>query len=106
VTDALEDIHQNINGLSITGGGAQSELWSQMVSDVLNKPLQHCKGDSSLGAAILAAHGAGLFPTLQAAQSALMPATRTIHPRPDAAAIYTRLYGEYRTRRAAFLGSL
>jgi xylulokinase len=89
--------------LSITGGGAQSELWSQMVADVLNKPLQHCEGDSSLGAAVLAAHGVGLFPTLRAALRAMMPGTRTILPRPETAAIYEGLYGEYCTRRDAML---
>ena len=76
VTEALEHIQQKIEGLSITGGGAQSELWVQIVADVLNQPLQHGKGDLSLGAAILAAHGAGLFPTLQAALGAMRPETQ------------------------------
>ncbi len=49
VTDAFGYIQQKINGLSITGGGAQSELWSQMVADVLNKPLQHCEGTRAWG---------------------------------------------------------
>ncbi len=105
VTDALELIEQNIKRLSITGGGAQSKLWRQLVSDVLNKPLMQCEGDSSLGAAIIAAHGVGIFPTIQSALSAMVPETRTIHPRPDKAALYEELFREYCIGRDALLRS-
>lgn len=104
VTDAFECIEQNIIELSVTGGGAKSELWSQILSDVLNRPLKHRASDSCLGAAVMAAYGIGLFPTLHTALDAMLPKQRTIQPRTEIAKIYEQLYEEYCKKRDAFLG--
>jgi sugar (pentulose or hexulose) kinase len=44
------------------GGGARSDLWLQMKADLLGIPFVslECEEPTSLGAAILAAHGIGM----------------------------------------------
>ncbi len=55
------------------GGGANSDLWSQMIADATGLPLTRSRSleASSLGAAITAAVGAGWFPGFAEAASAM-----------------------------------
>ncbi len=50
--------------LRVTGGGARSKLWNQIMSDVLGIPTfkPELEEATALGAAVLAAAGAGIFP--------------------------------------------
>ena len=52
--------------LKITGGGSRSDLWNQIYADVLGISCVRNVNEeaTSLGAAILAAYGAGLFPDI------------------------------------------
>ncbi len=77
------------------GGGAQSARWLQIIADVTGKPVNRAAvtDAAALGAGILAATGAGLFPDVHTAAKAM---TR-IAPEPltpDAArhTFYSRLY--------------
>ena len=36
----IEQMGQPINRLSISGGGAVSQVWRQIISDVFNRPLR------------------------------------------------------------------
>lgn len=79
------------------GGGARSSLWRQIIADVTGKPVYRAETTeaSALGAGILAAAGAGLYPdVLTAAQS-----MTSIHPDPELPdparhTFYSRLYEE------------
>lgn len=53
----------------LAGGGAQSRLWQQIISDVFGAPVQRLlvTEQSALGAALLAGDGAGLFDLSSAA---------------------------------------
>ncbi|MGE5602613.1 MAG: xylulokinase, partial [Nitrososphaerales archaeon] len=55
------------------GGGTRSNLWLQMLADVLNVPLEvpRCREAAALGAAILAAVGSGYYPDPDQAVSAM-----------------------------------
>jgi sugar (pentulose or hexulose) kinase len=84
--------------LVATGGGAQSKVWLQIIADVTGKPiyLSHTHETAALGAGILAAAAAGLFPdiaTAAAAMTTIQPAPVAVPdgPRHDR---YTRLYNE------------
>ena len=52
--------------LKLTGGGSRSDLWNQIIADVLGITCVRnvIEEATSLGAAILAASGAGLFPDI------------------------------------------
>ena len=88
---------QPITGLIVMGGGSRSALWRQMIADVTGKPVQRSRTSeaSALGAGILAAAGAGLFPGVRAAaadMTGLEPGAEL--PDPARHAAYTRLYDE------------
>ena len=76
------------------GGGSASPLWPQVLADVLGRPLRlgRKREATALGAAILAAAGAGVFGSIPAACRAMIAPTRTLRPDPRRAALYARLY--------------
>jgi xylulokinase len=82
------------------GGGARSDLWCQIIADVTGKPLQRTAADETgaLGAAILAAAGAGLYPSVdQAAQAMAAWLPEVFEPDAGRQRFYGELYeGVYR----------
>jgi xylulokinase len=95
VLDELVRIGPSPKRLNITGGGARSELWRQIIADVLSRPLGYSEADSCLGAAMLAAVGTGAFPDIRSACSRMKPVTQDSHPHPEATALYEMLYRSY-----------
>ena len=83
-----------------SGGGMASPLWRQILADVLGAAIATpgTTEGAAFGAALLAAVGAGWFPTVEAAADAIVHATPAAEPGPDAAryaeahAIYRDLY--------------
>jgi xylulokinase len=75
------------------GGGARSETWPQVVSDVCGVSQlipRHTVG-AALGDAMLAAEAIGIEGAI-----GWNPVDRTVHPRPEVAAAYDDLFGLYR----------
>jgi FGGY-family pentulose kinase len=64
------------------GGPTKSELWMQMHADVSNVPISFTRvGDApTLGSAILAAVGAGIYPDVQEAAKKMVHVERSIEP--------------------------
>jgi xylulokinase len=83
-----------------SGGGTSSPLWRRILADVLGAEIAtvDTAEGAAYGAGLLAAVGAGWFPTVEAAAAALVTATPTAAPGPDAPryaeahAIYRGLY--------------
>lgn len=79
------------------GGGAKNEFWLQMKADVLGEPVEKpaVPEASTLGAAMLAACGAGAFASLAETSAAFYRAGAVF--RPDAArhAAYDAVFGRY-----------
>lgn len=81
----------------VSGGGAKSALWRQILSDILDTPLARVNvtEGASYGAALLAGVGAGAWRTVEAACDETVRLVDTTTPRPDEAAFYSALYPEY-----------
>ncbi|HVA93112.1 MAG TPA: xylulokinase [Chloroflexota bacterium] len=82
----------------LTGGGARSPFWRQILADVFECPvaLQPRDEGPAYGAALLAAVGAGAFPDIESAGRLARP-TEQVDPRPETSAIYrgtAELYAE------------
>jgi xylulokinase len=83
-----------------SGGGTASQCWRQILADVLQADLATVSTSegAAYGAGLLAAVGAGWFPTVEAAAASLVSATVVATPGPDVAhyadvhAIYRDLY--------------
>ena len=69
----------------VSGGPAKSELWMQLHADISNVPITLTKVTEGpvLGSAILAAAGAGVYPSVVDAARAMVSVERTIEPDPD-----------------------
>ncbi|BBK42130.1 carbohydrate kinase [Allostella vacuolata] len=78
-------------------GGASSRVWMQIVSDVIQQPIQLLRGHpgSALGAAFVAGYAVGAFDRWDQIDRFVGPAER-IEPDPGNRAVYDRLYGVYR----------
>ena len=99
--DSLELIKQlgvPIEQVRASGGGARSPLWRQIQADVFNTELVliNITEGAAFGAALLAGVGAGAFKDVhEAVASAIRVVSRTT-PEPQAAAVYQKLYPQYR----------
>lgn len=97
----LDRMHEHgvpIKRVIHAGGIPQkNEALNRVYANVLNKPvLIPERPITSLGSAIFACVAAGLHPTIEAAQKALCPTYRTVHPDPAAVATYQELFALYR----------
>jgi xylulokinase len=79
------------------GGGSRSALWTQILADVFDRPLEVCASGevSALGAAAIALTALGEYDELPAAASAMARTDAVVEPRPEAAAAYRSLRSLY-----------
>lgn len=100
--DAMEVIQQlglDAPSLVITGGGAQSELWKQIIADVLQKPVytSGIQKAAGVGAAICAMVGTGAYGSLEKACAAIVHhGTQPVLPIKANAMQYNRQHEIYR----------
>lgn len=80
----------------LTGGGAKSALWRQIVADVLNVTVElPAVADASFGAALVAGLGVGVYADVEAAEKAISVIARH-EPNPEHNAAYERGLPIYR----------
>ena len=94
---SVEQLGISVTDVRSIGGGARSDLWLQLKADVLQKPVHTTEVEevSALGAAIVAAVGAGFFPSLESATSQMVRPRHTIQPNPSLCEVYSRGYADY-----------
>lgn len=82
-----------VESLRGMGGGIRSRLFSQILADVLERPLELCVEPeiSALGAAVVAMVGLGVYPDLPTAAAAMTRFGDTVHPDPTVGSTYERL---------------
>jgi xylulokinase len=88
--DGLRDMGITPDELVVIGGGARSDLWAQIKTDILGVSvfrLRHTEA-ASLGAAILAAMAVGLVTDPEAAAREWNPPVETFTPNPEATRSY------------------
>ena len=99
-----------IRQVRVSGGGARSPLWRQILADVLGSELVtvNTPEGAAYGAALLAGVGAGVWPDGESACAATIRVTGSTTPNPDATAAYHNIYelyqGLYPALRATFDG--
>ncbi len=83
-------------GLVVVGGASHSDLWMQIIADVTGREVFTIAEDveASLGAAMLAAFGAGLIDADLVAQGWVQPRARA-SPRADVHRHYAALFEQY-----------
>jgi len=87
------------HGIRIMGGAARSDLWCQILADVLQTPVDRTDRPElggALGAAVVASVAAGWFDNLDsAARMAAAPQYRRFEPDAGAAALYRHRFARF-----------
>jgi FGGY-family pentulose kinase len=93
------DAHRHV----VSGGPAASDLWMRLHADVSNVPIAFTRVSEApvLGAAMIAAVGAGIHADLPAAAKAMVHVERTIEPDPARHEEYRFWFDRYRDLYAA-----
>jgi xylulokinase len=78
----------------VVGGGAQSALWLQILADVLDLPLSvpRVLEAGTLGAAMVAGVGTGIYPSTHEAAAEVVEIADRIEPNPERVETYDQLY--------------
>lgn len=86
---------QRIQEMIVMGGGSRSDLWCQILADVLERPIVRARTSeaTALGAGILAAVAAGMHPDLPTAVRAMTGTGTQFHPGENVAR-YTALMND------------
>ncbi len=100
---AVRDLYEEVTRFTelkevyITGGGAKSELWGQIISDILNIPLKvlNISEGPSYGAALIALAGSGIAESLESARGSHIKTVREFTPTENTV-IYNRYYELFR----------
>lgn len=82
-----------VRSVRVIGGGAKSAVWLQILADVFQKEIQKPSvdlGAGSLGTAVLAGVGAGVYTDVSAVK-VIQHCSRTYEPRREYAALYNEL---------------
>lgn len=89
--------------LACGGGGFRSPVWTRIKADVMGRPMVPLRVNEPgiLGAAALAATGAGLFASLAEAHGAIVAKAEPVLPDPRRVAEYDDLFGIYADAIAA-----
>lgn len=96
--EILRELAVPISEVRASGGGARSALWRQMQADVFNTPVVTVQAQEgpAYGAALLAAVGHGLYPTVPAACDAWVHLDSRTDPIAADVAVYADQYPIYR----------
>ena len=101
--DALLAERTRPRAARFAGGAARSRPWLDIFAATLRLPIEVSAANElgALGAAIIAAVGAGLHPDLETAVACMTRIRETILPRPELVSIADQRQEGYRALRAA-----
>jgi xylulokinase len=87
-----------IKQVRLSGGGAKSSLWRQILADILDTELiaVNTTEGAAFGAALLAGVGAGVFDSVAEACETTIQITGTTSPDPARSKAYQAPYVQYR----------
>lgn len=95
--DILDGMGARPESMLLTGGGARSPFWRQMLSDVFGCPattIQSSEGPA-LGVAILAGVGAGMYESVEKACGQMIATGEKLLPDPESHKAYAAYHGLY-----------
>jgi sugar (pentulose or hexulose) kinase len=97
VVEAIVALGEGVEEVRLVGGAARSDLWAQIRADVLGLPIRRmsAREASALGAAILAAVGAGLFPDVASAAEKMSGVGELIRPAAETHARYDQVFAAF-----------
>jgi len=98
ILDAFEELGVQIESIRLIGGGAKGKLWRRIMTDIYGKKViipKYLMEATSLGAAIAAGVGAGLYKDFSVATK-LNAIVNELDPDPGVHEKYEKLYGFFK----------
>jgi xylulokinase len=98
ICEAMEKVGFRIDQFNGIGGGCNSPIWLQIISDVTRRPLRVVKNHleaGAAGAALTVAVGLGVYPNMDSVDD-LVKIRREVKPDGSNWKRYDALYQEYR----------
>jgi len=98
IVDTIEELGIHIDSLNACGGGAKSDVWMQIFSDILNKPVRQVENPQeagTVGVALIASVGMGIFKSLDDAERHIKIRT-VFEPNHDNVSIYNEMYDKFK----------
>ena len=97
--ELLQELGQPVTQVRVSGGGARSALWQQILADVFGVELVtvNVTEGAAYGAALLAGVGAQVYPTVEEACERIVRITHRVEPIPENGARYAECYALYRS---------
>jgi len=94
----IRELNVPISEVRLTGGGARSSLWKQMIADMFDQEVVTTSTTEgpAFGAALIAATGTGQFASLEEATTELVTLQERISPQQETVRIYDQIYPLYR----------
>lgn len=96
--ETLENLYSKVDQLNIIGGGAKSDVWTQIMADVTNKKINRVKDPQQAGAkgmALLASMTLGYLKSLEDIKNHIK-IDRSFLPNPDNRKLYDDLFKEFK----------
>jgi sugar (pentulose or hexulose) kinase len=105
IRDCYEAIGRPIGEIRLVGGGARSDFWSQLIADVVGRPVLIPEGSEfgAKGAALLAGVAIGRSRSVREAARAAGAVRRRFEPNAKRAALYAAVFVRYRAARDAIV---
>ena len=96
--EILNEMQVPISQVRASGGGARSEVWRQIQADVTGREHVFINVDEgpAFGAALLAAVGAGVYPSVEEACRSTIQVISSTKPDTSRKSVYDRYYSVYR----------
>ena len=96
--EVLPEFGIDISEYRAVGGGSNSDTWLQLSADILGKPFVRPKVNEagSLGAAIVAGVGLGIFSSLEEGVAQIVKPDRTFEPQMNLHSKYMEKYQKYK----------
>jgi xylulokinase len=97
--EIAEAVGAGVKTLKATGGAANSKVWTQIKADISGKPIEVAGSgmETTLGAAILAGVGVGIYESFDEAVQKTIRIRQTYEPNAANKAVYDAGYERYRT---------
>lgn len=97
VDDMCNEVGAKLDKMIITGGGSNSDVFMQILADVLDMPVvrNEVGGAAGLGSAICAAVATGVYGSFEEAVEKMIRIRDTFTPIPEHTEVYTRMMPVY-----------
>lgn len=97
--ELIRELGMDPEQIRVTGGGAKSPLWRQILADVFGRPVVTLKVEEgpAFGAALIAGVGSCTYSDLSEAVEAAVETDQTVQPDPEHVKVYNERYEIYRS---------